>query len=451
MIINGKEIKIIRENAIVAKADTIYCELVKKILSEGVITNNRTGIDTISIPGWNYQFDVSKYFPITETKDVKIRQAASEIQWIHQVQSNRVEWLRERENYIWDDWVIDNDGIYRVYEQGVNAINDPERMVPLYVQTINPFTGVLEKTPVMGYDGKQRMIKSKDIIDGKENPRTIKEAIWFGTPYAGTIGEAYGFINNKYKRPQAVEWTLKNNPNDRRMNIVLWQDAHIAKAVLPSCVWSTEWKTTPDGKLNCYVHQRSADVPIGLPFNIVQYAILLHMFAKATGFEVGTMNYSIMDAHIYVNQQDGINKQLKRYECMQDYSQMIRYSSDYEIDNFYNKIKTYYDRLNRKAAMLIDSDITKMKFSKIKEELMKKNTSLALEYEKLYEQKVCFEHMILRKEPVFELAKHDSIFEYSTDYVSKKDPYLKENPVGNKELVLKNYTPTPFIKMPVAQ
>lgn len=66
-------------------------------------------------------------------------------------------------------------------------------------------------------------------------------------------------------------------------------------------------------------------------------------------------------------------------------------------------------------------------------------------------EKTCFEHLVTRDNPVLELANHDSIFEYSTDYVDAKDPYLKENPIGNKDIKLKNYTPTSFIKMPIAQ
>lgn len=93
------------------------------------------------------------------------------------------------------------------------------------------------------------------------------------------------------------------------MLISLWQDADLRTAVLPSCVWSSEWKVK-NGKLNSYIHQRSADVPLGLPFNISQYAILQSLLAKVSGLEVGNMNYSIMDAHVYVNQVDGIKKQL---------------------------------------------------------------------------------------------------------------------------------------------
>ena len=451
MIINGKEIQINRANAIVSEMDEAYCQLVKKILDEGVQTHNRTGIDTLSIAGWNYKFDLQNGFPIAETKDVKAKNLTSEIQWIHQVQSNRVDWLTERDNKTWNLWVVDNDGIYRVYEQGSNAINDPEKEVPLMEQVINPVTGILEKIPKLDKYGKQIMVKSWDVMEGIDKPRTIKEAIYFGKEYAGTIGEAYGFINNKYKRPQSVEWTLKNNPTDRRMNISLWQDAHIAKAVLPSCVWSSEYKVTPDGKLHSYVHQRSADVPLGLPFNISQYAVLLSMFAKATNYEVGTMSWSIMDAHIYVNQLEGIKKQLKRYECMKEFSHVILTSTDKEVELLYNRVVDLFNKLHSKAKNLLNEDIDTLKMSQRIKALKNVDEKLASDYEQAFEKKVCFEHMLTRETPVLELADHDSIFEYSTDYVKNGDSYLKENPIGNKEIVLKKYHPTPFISMPIAQ
>ena len=450
MLVNGKEIEIKRYNAVISEIDNAYCNLVKQILEEGAQTHNRTGIDTIAIAGWNYKFDLQKGFPIAETKDVKAKNLTSEIQWIHQVQSNEVKWLQDRDNHTWDLWVVDDDGIYRIYEQGENAAYDPEREVPLKEQVINPITGILEKIPVLDKYGKQVMVKSKDVMNGIENPRTIKEAIWFGKEYAGTIGEAYGFINNLYKKPQAVEWTLKNNPTDRRMNISLWQDAHIAKAVLPSCVWSSEYKVTPDGKLHSYVHQRSADVPLGLPFNIAQYAVLLSMLAKVTGYEVGTMSWSIMDAHIYVNQLEGIKKQLKRYEYMEEYSNIIRTSSDEEIENLYNKISDLYNKIHLHAKELLN-DIDNLKMSKRIKELKKVDETLSNDYEEAFERKVCFEHMLTRETPKLELANHNSIFEYSTNFVGKKDPYLNENPIGNKEIVLKKYHPTPFISMPIAQ
>ena len=451
MIISNKMIEINRANAFVSEIDEAYCNLVKEILEKGVRTQNRTGIDTISIAGWNYKFDLRKGFPISETKFVKANNFTSEIQWIHQVQSNKVKWLNDRDNNTWNLWVVDEDGIYREYEQGDNAVYDPEKEVPLMEQVISPVTGLMERIPMLDKYGKQIMVKSKDVMLNLSNPRTIKRATWFGEEYAGTIGEAYGFLNNIYKRPQCVENTIKTNPTDRRMNISLWQDAHIPKAVLPSCVWSSEYKVDANNVLHSYVHQRSADVPLGLPFNISQYAVLLSMFAKATGKEVGTMSWSIMDAHIYVNQIEGIKKQLKRYEYMKEYSNIIQTSSNEEIETYYNKLNELFDKLHTRAKILLNVDIDSLKMSQRVKELKKIDNNLAKEYEDTFEMKVCFEHMLIRETPSLELASHDSIFEYSTDYVKKNDPYLKENPIGNKEIVLKKYHPTPFISMPIAQ
>ena len=301
---------------------------------------------------------------------------------------------------------------------------------------------------------KPLMTKSSMIIkdeNGNKKYATIKTATFFGKEYAGTIGEAYGYINKLYQRPQYVENTIKNNPTDRRMNIVLWQDAHLEKAVLPSCVWSSEYKVTPDGKLHSYIHQRSADVPLGLPFNITQYAIELSKYAKASGLEVGTMSWSIMDAHIYVNQLDGIKKQLKRYKNMSDYVEIIQNNSDEEIEMLYNSQVDFFDKLHKKATVLLLEDINQLPMSKRVKLLINIEPELAVSYEEAFEMKVSFEHILTREEPVLELASHNSVFEYSTDYVSKTDPYIKENPIGNKEIVLKKYTPTPFIRMPIAQ
>ena len=149
--------------------------------------------------------------------------------------------------------------------------------------------------------------------------QAVTEMLWiyqaqhFDPSFAHTIGTAYGFIVKKYDLMNKLLNSLKNDKEDRRRVISLWQDSELDTAVLPSCVWSSEWDVT-DGKLNIWVHQRSCDVPLGLPFNVTQYAVLLMMVAKVTGLEPGTIDWSIKDAHIYVNQIDGIKEQLNRYE-----------------------------------------------------------------------------------------------------------------------------------------
>lgn len=451
IVIDGKEVRINRKNAVVSEVDAAYCDLCNYIIENGVRTNNRTGIDTIAIANWQHIFDLTKGFPIMETKKVNAKNFASEIQWIHQVQSNEVQWLRDRDNPVWNQWVVDEDGIYRIYEQGENAVHDPEREVICKKQVFNPENGEVEKVTYIDENGNKIMVKPFTRFDEKGNELTIKDAIYFGKQYAGTIGEAYGYINNLYKMPQCVEYRLKNNPTDRRMIINLWQNAHLPNAVLPSCVFLDIFKTTPDGKLHSNVTQRSADVPLGVPFNIAQYALIHHMFAKANGYEVGTMAWNIQDTHIYVNQLDGIKKQLQRYKYMRYYSGLIQKFSDEAIEKEYNILIDNYQKEIEQIKALFGEDFIEKKMVEQVKEIKKVSPDLAKEYEETFERKLSFEHMLTRETPVLELAEHNSFFDYSTDYVKKGDPYLNENPIGNKELVLKNYHPTPFISMPIAQ
>ena len=149
--------------------------------------------------------------------------------------------------------------------------------------------------------------------------RSVKKEIEknFGKENAHTIGTAYGWIVKKYGLIDELINKIKNNPTDRRMVMSLWQNEHLGTAVLPSCVWSSEWDVT-DGHLNAYVHQRSCDVPLGLPFNVTQYSVLLYMLAHVSGLKPGNLYYSIKDAHIYVNQVDGIKEQIERGETLED-------------------------------------------------------------------------------------------------------------------------------------
>ena len=257
---------------LMSKWDKEYIKLCKKILKEGKQVHNRTGVDTIKIPGYFFEFDLSKEFPALTTKQLFFRQAILEMLWIYQVQSNDVRWLQERNVHIWDEWEIKEDGKWYANQM------------------------------VLDEDGK--MIRKNIVKD-------------FGVEWAHTIGTAYGWINKKFQNTQRLINNIKNNPNDRRMIMTLWQDDYIDTAVLPSCVWSSEWDVT-DGKLNCWVHQRSCDVPLGLPFNVTQYATLLLLISHCTGLKPGKMYWSIKDAHIYVNQIDGIKEQISRYDTLPD-------------------------------------------------------------------------------------------------------------------------------------
>ena len=255
-----------------ANFDKEYLKLCKKILEEGKEVENRTGINTIKIPGYFFEFDLSQEFPILTTKQLFFKNAITELLWIYQAQSNDVRWLQERGNHIWDEWEVKEDGKWYATQ-----------MLP---------------------DENGKLVKQEVVKD-------------FGKEYAHTIGTAYGWIVKHYKLIDNLIDTIKNNPTDRRMIMSLWQNEWLKTAVLPSCVWSSEWDVT-DGKLNLWVHQRSCDVPLGLPFNITQYSVLLCLIAHVTGLKPGKLYWSIKDAHIYVNQIEGIKEQIKRGEELED-------------------------------------------------------------------------------------------------------------------------------------
>ncbi len=268
-----------------SKFDDQYIDLCRRILSSGEkITNYKkedrrskaasnaipdhaaqgsSEAKTIRLPHQALQFDLEEEFPILTSKKVAFKTAVIEILWIYQQASNDVRWLQERGVKIWNEWEISESGEY----QGRNI----------------------------------------NKIFAKEHPSEAKE------DFAHTIGTAYGWIVNRYNLVGNLIETLKDNPGNRRMIMSLWQNEWLSTAALPSCVWNSQWNLI-DGRLNLLVTSRSTDVPLGLPFNIVQYATLCHLIARSIGARPGQFTFMTNDAHIYENQIDGIREQIERYD-----------------------------------------------------------------------------------------------------------------------------------------
>lgn len=268
-----------------SKFDDQYIDLCKRILAHGEkITNYKksdsrskkvasaipdhraqgtSAAETIRLPHQVLQFDLEEEFPILVSKKVGFKTAVLEMLWIYQVASNDVRWLQERNVKIWDEWEIAEDGSY----QGRNI--------------------------------------NKIFTD--KHPEEAK------TNFAHTIGTAYGWIVNRYDLIRNLIETLKSNPGNRRMVLSLWQNEWLETAALPSCVWNSQWNLI-DGRLNVLVTSRSSDVPLGLPFNVVQYAVLCYLIAQTIGAKPGQFTFITNDAHIYANQVDGIREQIKRYD-----------------------------------------------------------------------------------------------------------------------------------------
>lgn len=375
MLINGKEIEINRNNAKVPAWDHKYCEVVRDVLKYGEFTENRTGTDTLAIEGVNFKLNVGEEFPILESKKVAYKNALTELLWIYQAQTNEVSWLHERNNHIWDDWIVSADGYW------------------YYTECKKQEDGSILRVPNRRYIGEK---------------------------YAGTDGMAYGAVLRETGDVDKVLHSLKTNPKDRRMNISMWQSDLIKEAVLPPCVWSSTYKLYK-GKLNSVVNIRSNDMPAGNPFNVTQYAILLSLFAKVSGLEVGNMTFSITDCHIYVDQLKGIKLQLERYDRMCKWEEFIQTNTDSVIEQTYNEL------------------VTRLKFLENK---INANPLMKDGYQEIYretkEEKMVLEHMLTRQNPVLWLA-------------DKHDFYQFDNSESNKDIKVLNYTHLPFIKMPVAQ
>ena len=269
-----------------SKFDDQYIDLRRRILEHGEKITNYKKIDerggpaasaipdhlaqgqqetrTIRLPHQVLQFDLSEEFPILTSKKVAFKTATLEMLWIYQQASNDVHWLQERGIKIWNEWKIAEDGTY----MGCN-INE------LYAST---------------------------------HPNEPKE------DFAHTIGTAYGWIVKRYDLINNLIETLKKNPGNRRMIMSLWQNEWLPTAALPSCVWNSQWNLI-DGHLNLLVTSRSSDVPLGLPFNVVQYAVLCYLIAQCIGAKPGQFTFITNDAHIYENQVDGIREQIARYDA----------------------------------------------------------------------------------------------------------------------------------------
>ena len=305
-----------------SKWDKEYLKLCKRILAEGVEVENRTGTNTIKVPSHHFHFDFEEEFPVLTTKQLFFRQAILEMMWIYQVQSNDVRWLKDRNVHVWDEWEVDEDGVYRTYE--------PEEKY----DNVDKEVDIYDTDGRLVLDSEGKVMTTSSTPEMKEKGKVISSAKYFGDDFVHTIGTAYGYIVNKFGLTDKLIDSIKNNPNDRRRVVSLWQDDYLKTAVLPSCVWSSEWDVT-DGKLNAWVHQRSCDVPLGLPFNVTQYSVLLHMLAREAGLKPGTLDWSIKDAHIYVNQIDGIKEQIRRGEELEDLPAPELWLNP-EVKNFYD-------------------------------------------------------------------------------------------------------------------
>ncbi len=219
-----------------------YLDLLRRILDEGAVKDDRTGTGTLSVFGAQMRFDLTQGFPLVTTKRLHIRSIVHELIWFLQGDTN-VGYLQENGVTIWDEWA-DAEG----------------NLGPVY--------------------GKQW--RSWAAPDG----RTIDQ---FGDVLA----------------------ELKRNPSSRRLVVSAWNPADLPDMALAPCHCLFQFFVS-EGRLSCQLYQRSADVFLGVPFNIASYALLTHLVARDAGLQVGDFVHTLGDAHLYLNHVDQAREQLTR-------------------------------------------------------------------------------------------------------------------------------------------
>ena len=243
-----------------------YLDIVKKILEEGAVKANRTGVDTLVIPGAMFEHDMSLGFPLLTTKTVPLRLVASELEFFIKGITDK-KWLQDRNNHIWDEWCSPTKVPYGHDDITKQRMRDERDLGPIY-----------------GFQWRN-----------------------FGAKYLGHDQPAEGGIDQL----QNLVKKLKTDPSDRRMIVSAWNPHAIPEMALPACHYGFQ-VTVVGNKLNLLWNQRSVDTALGLPFNIASYALFLHLLAKESGLKEGRLVGFLADTHVYVNHVDGLKQQLAR-------------------------------------------------------------------------------------------------------------------------------------------
>lgn len=225
-----------------------YLDLLEHVRDHGVDKSDRTGTGTRSVFGHQMRFDLSEGFPVLTTKKLHLRSIIGELLWFLRGDTN-VRWLQERGISIWDEWADEHGNL----------------------------------GPVYGHQWRS-----------------------WPTPEGGTIDQISKVIEG-----------LRTNPDSRRHIVSAWNVAEVDSMALPPCHTIFQFYVTParDGgraRLSCQLYQRSADIFLGVPFNIASYALLTMMVAQQVDMEPGEFVHTLGDAHLYLNHLDQADEQLTR-------------------------------------------------------------------------------------------------------------------------------------------
>ena len=269
-----------------------YQELVRKILAEGHVKTDRTGVGTKSLFGYQMRFDLRQGFPMVTTKRVPFGLIKSELLWFLRGDTN-VRYLLEHNNHIWDEWAfkryVESPDYHGpdMTDFGLRAVADPD-FNEIYQQELATFN--------------ERVLTDDDFAERYGNLGNVYGAQWRSWPLRN--GETLDQIS------QLIDM-IKHSPDSRRLIVSAWNPEDVPSMALPPCHTLFQFYVH-DGKLSCQLYQRSADVFLGVPFNIASYALLTHLIAKECGLEVGDFVHTLGDAHLYLNHLEAAETLLSR-------------------------------------------------------------------------------------------------------------------------------------------
>lgn len=269
-----------------------YLDLAQQILDNGFTKADRTGVGTKSIFGHQMRFNLQEGFPLLTTKRVAFRLIKSELLWFLKGDTN-IRYLLEHDNHIWDEWAFERYAKSEDYKGpdmtnfGIRSLED-EAFNEVYQAEMNAF--------------REKVLSDDEFAETYGSLGNVYGAQWRSWPSTdgGTIDQIANVIES-----------IKNTPDSRRHIVSAWNPDEIEDMALPPCHTLCQFYVV-DGKLSCQLYQRSADVFLGVPFNIASYALLTHLIARETGLEVGEFVHTFGDAHLYLNHMDQIHKQLSR-------------------------------------------------------------------------------------------------------------------------------------------
>ena len=247
-----------------------YLLLLRRILEEGETRTDRTGTGTLGLFAPRMECDLREGFPLLTTKEVKWRMVMHELLWFIKGQTN-IKPLLENRVHIWSEWP------HQIYCNSNPAI------------TLREF--------------ERRILEDTEFAEKWGDLGPVYGAMWRTWP----DGKG-GYIDQL----KDVQKTIRNNPSSRRIIITAWNPAFIDRSALPPCHVLIQFHVGA-GKLNCHLYQRSADMFLGVPFNIASYAMLTTMMARVCGLEPGRFIHTLGDAHIYLNHIEQVRTQLSRH------------------------------------------------------------------------------------------------------------------------------------------